>query len=66
MLSLSVPFKQQVCNKFYNYIVGLALLRDMLYLLYLNDVSVINYNVSNVNHKYKKKNETSSKLWYFT
>jgi len=39
-----------------------APLHDELYLLSLSNISVM--NVSDVNHKRKRSNETSSKLWH--
>ena len=39
-----------------------APLHDELYLLSLSNISVM--NVSNINHKRKRGNETSSKLWH--
>ena len=44
--------------------IGHAPLHDKLYLLSLNTNSSV-MNVSDVNHKRKRNNETSAKLWHF-
>ena len=56
-------FGNSKCNiKFHNISVGLGHLQGDLYLLSLDDYSVM--NVNDVTHKRKRDDETSSKLWH--
>ena len=56
-------FGNSKCNiKFHNISVGLGHLQADLYLLSLDDYSVM--NVNDVTHKRKRDDETSSKLWH--
>ena len=56
-------FGNSKCNiKLHNISVGLGHLQGDLYLLSLDDYSVM--NVNDVTHKRKRDDETSSKLWH--
>ena len=56
-------FENSVCNiKFHNISVGLGHLQGDLYLLSLDDYSMM--NVNDVMHKRKCDDETSLKLWH--